>query len=71
VVTTGKEQIQVVLMDQDLESREDIGGIAFIDIAIFKDQLSQDIWVDVKDRQDVVLRGRVRLIVQWIYSKVI
>jgi hypothetical protein len=58
-------------MDQDLESRKKIGGIADIDIAIFKDQLSHDIWVDLKDRRDVELRGRVRLIVQWIHSKVL
>lgn len=58
-------------MDKELEAREEIGGITALDINQFYDQMSHDFWVDLKDKSQVVQRGKINLIVQWIHSKVL
>lgn len=57
-------------MDQELQAKKEIGGQAVINLASLKDQLKQDLWLDLHDKQGVVLRSKIHFSVQWIHSKI-
>ncbi|CAD8124559.1 unnamed protein product [Paramecium sonneborni] len=61
--------LKFTLLDTELQQKRGIGGIANLDINTFKDQMLHDIQINITDESNTVIRAKLHLKVQWIYSK--
>jgi len=70
-ISHGREKMRVIIMDKDTFGNDDFAGECYIDLDTLRDQMKHDTWYDLheKDRQ-IVMQGRIRLMLQWVYSKV-
>jgi hypothetical protein len=66
---TGGEDLNVAVM-QDLNGREEITGQTLIPMGKLRDQQRHEEWFDLFDKSGVGTRGRVKLSLQWIHSRV-
>ncbi|CAD8089722.1 unnamed protein product [Paramecium sonneborni] len=67
-IKTGKEEIYIVILDQDLKDRQEIGGQTTINLQDYYDQKPQEKTLELKDKYNVVTYSTIRVRVQWIHS---
>ncbi|CAK63054.1 unnamed protein product (macronuclear) [Paramecium tetraurelia] len=61
--------IKFILLDTELQQKRGIGGVAYIDINTFGDQMLHDFTVNLTDESNSIVRAKLHLKIQWIYSK--
>ena len=69
-ITHGREPLQIVVMDKDTFGNDDLEGICQFPLNQLRDQMKHDQWLDLVDEKGQPTQGRVRLMLQWVYSKV-
>ena len=70
-IIQGREALQVVIMDKDSFGNDDFAGQVYIPISeLLKDQMKHDLWFELEDANGNPFQGRIRLMMQWIFSKV-
>jgi|LauGreDrversion4_2_1035121.scaffolds.fasta_scaffold224813_3 hypothetical protein len=57
-------------MDKDTFGKDDLEGLCDFSLVNLQDQMKHDIWLDLRDENGRPSKGRIRLMLQWIYSKV-
>lgn len=70
-INSGKEIVQVNLIDFDGESRDDFVGFSEIKLSAYKDQIKHEEWLDVYDSSNFLTNTKILLSIQWIHSKVL
>jgi hypothetical protein len=75
----GKEDLEVYVMDKDTFGN-DFEGQCFISLTEelrrygiqerLSDQMKHDLWFDLEEKNGQKGQGRIRLMLQWVYSKV-
>ncbi|CAD8205654.1 unnamed protein product [Paramecium octaurelia] len=68
-ISTGDEEIYIVILDEELIEKQEIGGQAKLNLKEFHDQKPHDISLQLKDKYGVVLYSTLNLRVQWIHSQ--
>ncbi|CAD8081856.1 unnamed protein product [Paramecium primaurelia] len=68
-INTGEEEIYIVILDEELIEKQEIGGQAKLNLKEFYDQKPHDIKLELKDKYGVVLYSIINLRVQWIHSQ--
>ncbi|CAD8168318.1 unnamed protein product [Paramecium octaurelia] len=68
-IITGQEEIYIVILDEELIEKQEIGGQAKLNLKDFYDQKPHDISLELKDKYGVVLYSTINLRVQWIHSQ--
>ncbi|CAD8103615.1 unnamed protein product [Paramecium sonneborni] len=68
-IITGEEEIYIVILDEELIEKQEIGGQAKLNLKEFYDQKPHDIQLQLKDKYGVVLYSKMNLRVQWIHSQ--
>ncbi|CAD8197382.1 unnamed protein product [Paramecium pentaurelia] len=61
--------MKFILLDTELQQKRGIGGVAYIDINTFGDQMLHDFTVNLTDESNSIVRAKLHLKIQWIYSK--
>ncbi|CAD8120455.1 unnamed protein product [Paramecium sonneborni] len=61
--------MKFILLDTELQQKRGIGGVAYIDINTFGDQMLHDITVNLTDESNSNIRANLHLKIQWIFSK--
>lgn len=69
-IVHGSEPLQIVAMDKDFYGKDDFEGMCDFSLANLQDQMKHDQWLDLKDENGQPSQGRIRLMLQWVYSKV-
>eukprot|EP01017_Pseudomicrothorax_dubius_P003436 TRINITY_DN10494_c0_g1_i2.p1 TRINITY_DN10494_c0_g1~~TRINITY_DN10494_c0_g1_i2.p1 ORF type:complete len:418 (+),score=72.10 TRINITY_DN10494_c0_g1_i2:281-1534(+) len=68
-VKTGLDDLKVSVISKDAQ-REETAGQIVIPISRLRDQQKIEEWFDLLDRNGAKTRGRIRLTLQWIHSRV-
>lgn len=68
-IRTGTDPLQVLVMDHDDLDSDNCVGEASIDLGSLRDQREHEGWYELKGRAGGFSQGRIRLKVQWIWSK--
>ncbi len=70
-IRNGNEKMKLIVMDKDTFGNDEFQGECYIDLDTLRDQMKHDMWYELceKDR-DIIFQGRVRLMLQWVYSKI-
>ncbi|CAD8119270.1 unnamed protein product [Paramecium sonneborni] len=61
--------MKFILLDTELQQKRGIGGVAYIDINTFGDQMLHDFTVNLSDEINSAVRAKLHLKIQWIFSK--
>ncbi|CAK81337.1 unnamed protein product (macronuclear) [Paramecium tetraurelia] len=61
--------LKFILLDTELLQKRGLGGVAYLDINTFNDQMLHDIHVNLTDESNSVIRAKLHIKVQWIHSK--
>ncbi|CAD8110131.1 unnamed protein product [Paramecium primaurelia] len=61
--------LKFILLDTELQQKRGLGGVAYLDINTFNDQMLHDIHVNITDESNSVIRAKLHLKIQWIHSK--
>jgi Ca2+-dependent lipid-binding protein len=69
-ISHGREPLQIVVMDKDTFGKDDLEGMCEFPLVHLQDQMKHDQWIDLRDEQGQPSQGRIRLMLQWVYSKV-
>lgn len=69
-IVHGREPLKVVVMDKDTFGNDDFEGQCHVSLNGLRDQMKHDSWFDLTDEHDTRTQGRIRLMLQWVYSKV-
>lgn len=64
------EDLQIVIMDYDQYSRDDFTGQVTIPLNRLRDQLKHTETFDLYDRNGSLGKGKIKLGLQWIHSRV-
>ena len=57
-------------MDKDTFGNDDFEGQCHVSLNGLRDQMKHDSWFDLTDENELKSQGRIRLMLQWVYSKV-
>lgn len=69
-IRTGKEPLEVLVLDRDLYSADDFEGKLSLNLMEFKDQMKVDKWYDLQSTHAHELcQGEIRVEIQWIHSR--
>lgn len=66
----GRDNLKISVMDKDTFGNDDFEGQCFVNLQDLRDQMKHDLWFDLLDRDGRQHQGRIRLMLQWVYSKV-
>ena len=66
----GREPLKIVVMDKDTFGNDDFEGQCHVSLNGLRDQMKHDSWFDLTDENELKSQGRIRLMLQWVYSKV-
>lgn len=69
-IMQGKDVLKVTIMDKDRFGGDDFEGMAVINLNTLRDQMKKDEWFNLVDQAGKPAQGRVRLMLQWVYSRV-
>ena len=69
-IKTGKEPLEILVLDRDLYSADDFEGKLSLDLLDFKDQMKVDKWYNLQSTHPHELwQGEIRVEIQWIHSR--
>ena len=68
-IRTGSDPLQVLVMDHDDSDSDNCMGEVSVDLGTLRDQREHEGWFELKGRAGGSAQGRIRLKVQWIWSK--
>lgn len=57
-------------MDKDTFGNDDFEGQCLVSLNGLRDQMKHDSWFDLTEENGMQSQGRIRLMLQWVYSKV-
>lgn len=57
-------------MDKDTFGNDDFQGVCYVSLNGLRDQMKHDSWFELTDKNGQQYSGRIRLMLQWVYSKV-
>ncbi len=67
----GREKLRIEIYDKDTFGSDEFEGMCFVDLQEdLNDQMKHDLWIDLIDKEGNPASGRIRLMLQWVYSKV-
>lgn len=66
----GRDTLRVVVMDKDTFGNDDFEGQCIVSLNMLRDQMKKDEWFQLTDKDGSPFQGRIRLMLQWVYSKV-
>lgn len=70
-ITNGNNELKIVIMDKDTFGTDDFQGECYFGLDNLRDQMKHDVWLDLREKNsDAPTQGRIRLMLQWVYSKV-
>jgi Ca2+-dependent lipid-binding protein len=70
-ITHGNDPLKIVIMDKDRFGGDDFEGQALVNLKnTLSDQMKKDDWFTLTDKTGKPAQGRVRLMLQWVYSRV-
>jgi hypothetical protein len=69
-IMQGRDQLKIVVMDKDTFGNDDFEGQCTVSLNMLRDQMKKDEWFQLVDKDGGPFQGRVRLMLQWVYSKV-
>ena len=68
-IVHGRDNLLVVVTDKDHLSTDEMVGQCQISLQDLRDQMKHDQWCDLTDKNGKAEKGRIRLMLQWVYSK--
>ena len=69
-IETGMEDLHIVVMDHDQQSRDDFAGQITVPLNRLSDQLKHDEWFELFDKNGKRSKSKIHLELQWIHSRV-
>lgn len=70
-IRTGKDPLEILVLDRDLYSADDFEGKLSLNLMDFRDQMKMDKWYDLQSTNPNELwQGEIRVEIQWIHSRV-
>jgi Ca2+-dependent lipid-binding protein len=69
-ITQGREPLKVIIMDKDTFGKDEFEGKCMVPLNLLRDQMKHDQWFDLLEEGNQPTLGRIRLMLQWVYSKV-
>ena len=69
-IETGMEDLHIVVMDHDQQSRDDFAGQITVPLNRLSDQLKHEEWFELFDKNGKRSKSKIHLELQWIHSRV-
>ena len=69
-INQGNENIQLMIMDYDPNSRDECLGLVNINLQGLRDQCKHDEWFELISNNGLRSHGKILVSIQWIYSNV-
>ena len=70
-ISQGREQLLVEIFDKDTFGSDEFEGMCQVDLqGMLQDQMKHDLWFDLLQKDGEPAMGRIRLMLQWVFSKV-
>lgn len=68
-IKTGKDDMKVVVMDHDSQGTDNFVGQANVPLGALRDQMEHEEWCELVGKKGEKWQGRIKLKLQWIWSK--